>query len=112
LYQKEKEFKLAVIDQYRGILTVLVEFDVDPLDSEENVAHIKSFLDNVVRNQPGFISANLHTSLDKRKIINYAQWKNEADYQNFLNNIEVQKAGEKVLSLNPKSVLMKVAFVS
>ena len=40
------------------------------------------------------------------------QWKNEADYQNFLNNIEVQKAGEKVLSLNPKSVLMKVAFVS
>ncbi|MCF8060566.1 MAG: antibiotic biosynthesis monooxygenase [Bacteriovoracaceae bacterium] len=103
---------MAIIDQYRSILTVLIEFDVTPGECEEHLAEIKSFFNEVVRVQPGFISTNLHTSLDRTKIVNYAQWKTEQDYQNFLENSEAQKAGEKVLSLKPRTILLKVAFAS
>ncbi len=40
----------------------------------------------MLRHQPGFISANLHRSLDGTKVINYAQWASrdafEAMFQN------------------------------
>lgn len=103
---------MAVIDQYRDILTVLVEFDIDPTNCDEHIRKIKEFFNNVVRKQPGFISANLHLSLDKKKVINYAQWKNEDFYNEFLNNEEVQSAGKMVLIKDSKSILMKVAFAS
>lgn len=39
-----------------------------------------------MRHAPGFISANLHVSLDRRHVTNYAQWKSQADYQAMLQN--------------------------
>ncbi len=103
---------MAIIDQYRNILTVLIEFDVEPEKCDEHIAHIKSFLNEIVKKQPGFISANLHVSLDKKKIVNYAQWKNEQDYQNFLDNKEAQQAGSEVLKIQPKETWLKVAHAS
>ncbi|MCR9206401.1 MAG: antibiotic biosynthesis monooxygenase [Halobacteriovoraceae bacterium] len=103
---------MAIIDQYRSLLTVLVEFEIDPNECDQHVANIKEFLNETVKKQEGFISANLHTSLDKSKVVNYAQWKNEECYQNFLNNPEVQKSGEKVTQKSFKVTLLKVAHAS
>jgi len=103
---------MAVIDKYRDILTVLIEFEVDPKECDEHIKNIKEFFNNTVRKQPGFISANLHISLDRKKVVNYAQWKNEDFYNEFLNNKELQSAGEKVNLKNPRSTLLKVAFAS
>lgn len=103
---------MAIIDQYRNILTVLIEFEVTPEECDQHVANIVEFLTSTVKQQPGFISANLHTSLDKTKVINYAQWKSEADYQAFLDNEEAQAAASKVLKFEPRVTWMKVAFAS
>lgn len=103
---------MAIIDQYRNILTVLIEFDVTPEECDSHVANIKTFLTETVKQQPGFISANLHTSLDKAKIVNYAQWKSEADFQAFLDNKDAQAAGKEVLKIEPRVVWMKVAYAS
>jgi hypothetical protein len=35
--------------------------------------------ENGMRQRPGFISANLHISHDKRHVANYAQWRSQAD---------------------------------
>ena len=29
---------------------------------------------------PGFVSANIHLSLDGKKVVNYAQWRSQADF--------------------------------
>jgi C-6 monooxygenase len=34
-----------------------------------------------VRHRPGFLSANYHTSLDGTRVLNYAQWVDEAAYR-------------------------------
>ena len=103
---------MAIIDQYRNILTVLIEFDVTPEECDSHVANIKTFLTETVKQQPGFISANLHTSLDKAKIVNYAQWKSEADFQAFLEKEGGQGTGKELMEMNPKIVKMTVAFAS
>ncbi len=40
---------------------------------------------------PGYISANLHISDDKKTVTNYAQWATLQDFQNMLKNEEAQK---------------------
>lgn len=103
---------MAIIDQYRNILTLLIEIDVAPEECDSQVAAIKTFLNEVVKQQPGFISSNLHTSIEKDKIINYAQWKNESDYQAFLDNEDLQSKRKEVLKGEPRTVWMKVVHAS
>ena len=103
---------MAVIDEFRNILTVLIEFELSPDEVDEHVANIKEFVKGTVKGQPGFISANLHVSTDRKKVVNYAQWKTEEDYQNFLNNEEVQGMAKNILKITPKTTLMKVVLAS
>ena len=41
-----------------------------------------------MRKQPGFISANIHRSLDGTKVANYAQWRSKADLEAMQKNPE------------------------
>ncbi len=34
-----------------------------------------------MRHLPGFVSANLHVSLDRRRVANYAQWRSREDFE-------------------------------
>jgi hypothetical protein len=48
---------------------------------------------------PGYISANLHISDDKRTITNYAQWATLPDFLNMLRNEEAQKHMKQAASI-------------
>lgn len=37
--------------------------------------------DKSIRHVPGFISANLHVSMDGTKVVNYAQWRSREDFE-------------------------------
>ena len=43
-----------------------------------------------MRHLPGFISASIHRSLDGTKVINYAQWRSQADFAAMTNNPKAQ----------------------
>jgi quinol monooxygenase YgiN len=49
-------------------------FTVNPEQQQELVRLLTAFVEEVVRGMPGFVSANLHRSLDGRRVVNYAQW--------------------------------------
>jgi heme-degrading monooxygenase HmoA len=38
----------------------------------------------VIHTLPGFISANIHRSLDGTKVVNYAQWRRREDFEAML----------------------------
>ena len=42
-----------------------------------------------MRNQPGYISANIHKSLDGTRVTNYAQWRSQEDFEAIEKNPEV-----------------------
>ena len=81
------------------LTTVIIIFTVEPSQQDELIAAIKEFLETV-KTQPGFVSANLHKSIDGVKVANYAQWASMAEFEAFRNNAEVQKKAEKLFTFD------------
>ena len=55
--------------------------------------------DTAMRHQPGFISANLHLSLDKKRIVNYAQWRSKEDFEAMQSNPAAKPHMQKAASI-------------
>lgn len=53
----------------------------------------------MIRNQKGFVSVNLHKSLDGKRVINYAEWKTKEDFEAIFKNPDVTPHMQKVLEL-------------
>lgn len=65
-------------------LTLINVFEVDPEVQRELLDVLIEATEQVMRHRTGFVSANLHTSLDGTRVVNYAQWRSEADFQAML----------------------------
>ncbi|UFP94020.1 antibiotic biosynthesis monooxygenase family protein [Gloeobacter morelensis] len=98
------------IARSNGLTTAIIIFAVEPSRQADLLANIERFLMATVQYQAGFVSATLHKSLDGARVVNYAQWRTEADYDAFLRNSEVQAAtGWLSLFAPPDSRLYAVA---
>lgn len=82
------------------LTTVIIIFDVKPEQQDELIAAIGEFLETV-KTQPGFVSANLHKSIDGVKVANYAQWASLEEYQAFRDNAEIQQKAAKLNNFEP-----------
>lgn len=70
---------MTVIDTAQDVVTRINVFTVDPARQGELVELLdRATVETMVR-RPGFVSANIHRSLDGTQVTNYAQWDSEAD---------------------------------
>ncbi len=53
----------------------------EPANQQRLVALLVEATDTTMKRLPGFISANIHRSLDGKKVINYARWRTKADFE-------------------------------
>ena len=60
---------------------------------------MKEATEKVMCKLPGYVSANIHTSDDKKTVTNYAQWANIEKFQEMLKNEEAQKHMKKAASI-------------
>jgi heme-degrading monooxygenase HmoA len=56
------------------VVTLINTFNVDPANQDRLIEVWRQATDEVIRHLPGFVSANIHRSLDGTKVVNYAQW--------------------------------------
>ena len=91
---------MATLSLDNSLTTVMVIFTVEPKQQQELIEAIKEFLETV-KTQPGFVSANLHKSIDGVKVVNYAQWSSRSAYESFVNNQEVQSKAAKLREFTP-----------
>lgn len=89
---------MATLSLDNSLTTVIVIFQVKPEQQQELIDAIKEFLETV-KTQPGFVSANLHKSIDGVKVANYAQWSSRSAFEAFKNNKEVQVKASKLSEL-------------
>ncbi|WP_414580802.1 antibiotic biosynthesis monooxygenase family protein [Scytonema sp. PCC 10023] len=87
---------MPAIAKNNDVITVIIIFAVEPERQQELIDTIVEFLETTVKQQPGFVSSSIHKSLDGVRVMNYAQWKTQEDYQAFINNSEVQAKGAKL----------------
>lgn len=82
---------MTEINPENGLVTLINVFAVAPSDQQKLIDLLIDATEQVMRNQPGYVSANLHKSDDGTKVVNYAQWRTRADFQAMLRN---ESAGE------------------
>ena len=63
---------MTVIESNQGVITQINVFDVDPDKVDLLIATLQEAA-RTVTHIPGWMSANLHVSLDSTKVTNYAQ---------------------------------------
>jgi heme-degrading monooxygenase HmoA len=80
----------TILDPKDGYLTFINTFTVEPDNAERLVQALRKATDEIFRHQPGFISANLHLSRDRRRVLNYARWRSKEDYLAMSKKTEIQ----------------------
>jgi hypothetical protein len=63
-----------------GHLTLINTFTCPETRQNELVAAIEKAHAEIFLRQPGFISANIHASLDRTRVVNYVQWERVEDF--------------------------------
>ncbi|OKK03843.1 hypothetical protein AMK26_20835 [Streptomyces sp. CB03234] len=72
---------MATISPSAGLFTLVNVFAVDPRDQKQLCDHLAQVTEELIRHLPGFISASFHLSHDGEHVVNYAQWRTEADFR-------------------------------
>lgn len=71
------------ITQENEVVTLINMFETT---TEQQQALIDQWIrfTEALKEDPGFIGAALHKSVDGARVINYAHWRSQADFDNFL----------------------------
>ena len=90
---------MTTIATENNYLTLINVFTVDPSNQQKLVDLLIMATEESVTKITGFISANLHRSLDGTKVTMYAQWRSLEDYQNMRKNPAASPYLEKALGI-------------
>jgi quinol monooxygenase YgiN len=83
----------------KDVVTLINVFTVEPQDQQRLVDLLIEATEKTMKGLPGYVSANLHRSLDGRHVANYAQWRSPQDFQAMLQNPEAQTHMEEIHKL-------------
>ena len=79
---------MVTITKDKDVVTLINVFTVAPDDQQRLVDVLVDATQTVMRKQPGFISANIHRSLDGTRVANYAQWRSPEAFEAMLRDRE------------------------
>jgi quinol monooxygenase YgiN len=102
----------TTITKDRQLVTLINVFTVSPEHQQELVDVLVEATKSTMGRLPGFISANIHRSLDGTRVANYAQWASREAFEAMLTNPEAQphmEAATRLATFEP--VLYEVAYV-
>lgn len=101
------------ISQDNDVVTLINVFTVAPGDQERLLDLLVEATEKVIKGQPGFVSANLHKSLDGTRVVNYAQWQSREAFEAMLADAaaraHMQEAAKIAEKFEPH--LYEVSFV-
>jgi quinol monooxygenase YgiN len=94
------------------IFTLINVFSVAPDRQQELATLLIEATEQTMRHQPGFISANIHTSLDGRHVVNYAQWRSRDAFEAMLRSPDARPHMTRAAALASfDPILCEVAHV-
>lgn len=80
---------MTTITTNKSLITLINVFTVSSENQQRLVDLLIEATERTMRNQPGYISASIHKSLDGTKVTNYAQWQSQEDFEAIVKNPEV-----------------------
>lgn len=80
--------KVTTISKSADVVTLINVFVVEPENQQLLVDLLVEATEDAMCRQPGFICANIHKSLDGKRVTNYAQWRSLDDFRAIFKNPE------------------------
>jgi quinol monooxygenase YgiN len=81
------------------LTTAITVFTVEPENNQRLVDLLVRAAQEVIRKQPGFISINIHQSLDKTQVVSYSQWQSRQAFDEILQHVTVIPYVQAILKL-------------
>jgi quinol monooxygenase YgiN len=75
---------MSAISADRSVFTVVTLLHCKPEDQDKLLSGFKLSV-QWMRKHEGFVAARLHKSVDGTTILNYLQWRSQADFEAFVN---------------------------
>ena len=72
---------MSNIKKGTDVLTLINVFTTDSENQRKLVALLIEATERTMKRMPGFVSANIHRSLDGKKVVNYAQWRSMSSFE-------------------------------
>jgi len=88
---------MALIQANGSVYTVMVHIAVEP-ENQQELLRLCTTTAPVFAEQPGFVSSCIHRSHDGRSVINYLQWRSQADHEACMANPNVAEAGKEFMA--------------
>ncbi|GAA0602579.1 antibiotic biosynthesis monooxygenase [Kutzneria viridogrisea] len=82
---------MTTIQADAPVATLINVFTVEPARQAELVAALNQATEQLFVGIPGFVSANIHASLDGARVVNYAQWASPEHFQAMLQRPDAQQ---------------------
>ena len=103
---------MTTITKANDVATLINVFTVEPEHQQRLVDLLVTATEAVMSQQPGFVSANIHKSLDGTRVANYAQWRSREDFEAMLANPEAAAhIREAAIIASFDAHLYEVAFI-
>jgi len=82
---------MVTISKDNNVVTLINVFTVEPSNQQKLVDLLLEATEKTMKNVSGFVSANIHKSLDGRRVVNYAQWRSQEDFEAMVKNPKAQE---------------------
>ncbi|HKF35953.1 MAG TPA: antibiotic biosynthesis monooxygenase family protein [Ktedonobacteraceae bacterium] len=92
------------------LVTVINVFETKPEQQQELIDQWIRFVEEV-RGEPGLIGTALHRSTDGTRVVNYAQWRSEADYSRFVKKYREQMEARRPAASRVDPHLYEVVYL-
>ncbi len=83
------------ISKDNDVRTVINILSGNPENQNELIDIWSKFLNDIAKNQPGFVGASLHKSIDGKRVVSYSQWKSDEDFQKVFSDISAKSYLDK-----------------
>lgn len=83
--------QIAKIDAETACVTLINVYEVEPERQADLVRLLSEATETVIRRQPGFVSVSIHSSMDGKRVVNYAQWASKEHFEGFMKKPETQE---------------------
>lgn len=90
---------MTSLDPESGYVVLINTFTVRPDRADELLEALSRATEHGMRQRPGFVSANLHLSHDRRHVANYAQWRSKADLDVMMSDPEAREHMRQVAAI-------------
>lgn len=89
----------SMIREGSSPVTLINVFSVDPTKQDELIRLLNQATEKAMKRQRGFVSANIHKSIDGTRVVNYAQWRSEDDFKAMMKNPEAEEHMKQAAAL-------------